>query len=71
MVNAHFQVQMSNSRQGPVKATRAALGNQAAALNLQLLPHDKGSKSVQQSELVIDSRREKHNKGNGAGSYSS
>ena len=27
VVNAHFQVQMSNSRQGPVKATRAALGN--------------------------------------------
>lgn len=54
---------MSNARQGPVKATRAALGNQAAALNIQSAV----AKSGQQSELVIDSRREKHGKGNAAG----
>jgi hypothetical protein len=59
----NFQAQMSNARQGPVKATRAALGNQAAALNIQSAL----SKSGQQSELVIDSRREKHGKGNAAG----
>lgn len=62
---------MSNSRQGPVKATRAALGNQAAALNLQQVAQDRAAKGAQQSELVIDSRREKNGKGNAGNGYPS
>ena len=62
---------MSNSRQGPIKATRAALGNQATALNLQPVEQDRGVKGAQQSELVIDSRREKHGKGSAGNGHSS
>ena len=36
--------ELRNSRQGPIKANRAALGNQAAALNLQQVLQDRGTK---------------------------